>query len=110
MEARESEVDTPDGGWKPEVMNDLLGEDTANGDDFGGNRASGLDIRAISRGVSTLLLIAIATAFAVQNSESVEVSFLTWDFSLSKILLMVASALVGIGLWLLVGRLLRRQR
>lgn len=91
-------------------MNDLLGEDTANGDAFGGNRANGLDVRAMARGVSTLLLIAIATAFAVQNSESVEVSFLAWDFSLSLIVLMIGSALVGIGLWLLVGRLLRRQK
>lgn len=91
-------------------MNDLLGEDTANGNDFGGNQASGLDVRAIARGISTVLLIAFATAFAVQNSESVEVSFLTWDFSMSKILLMIVSALVGVLLWLLVSRLLRRQK
>jgi uncharacterized integral membrane protein len=75
-----------------------------------GSESSGLGSRAISRGLATLLLIAFATTFALQNSETVEVTFLAWDFSMSKILLMIASAVVGILLWLLISRLLRRNK
>lgn len=72
--------------------------------------SSGLGSRAIARGIATLLLIAFAVTFALQNSETVEVSFLAWDFSMSKILLMIVSAVVGVVLWWLLSRLLRRNK
>jgi uncharacterized integral membrane protein len=96
-------------GCEPRVMNDFL-EGDASGADVAAEGGSGPDPRAISRGLATLLLIGFATAFAVQNSETVDVSFLAWEFSMSKILLMIVSAVVGILLWKLVARLLRRNR
>ena len=90
-------------------MNDSLDWD-ASGTGVASNEGSGRGGRAIARGLATLLLIGFATAFAVQNSETVDVSFLAWDFTMSKILLMIVSAVVGILLWKLVARLLRRNR
>ena len=69
--------------------------------------SSGPGRRAMARGLATLLLIALATTFAVQNSESVDVEFLSWSFSASKIVIMIASAVVGILVWKLVARLAR---
>ena len=70
---------------------------------------SGPGAAGIMRGVVALALIVLATLFAVQNSESVDVSFLTWDFSVSKILLIVVSALIGAMLTFLIGAIRRRR-
>lgn len=89
-------------------MNDFLDESSLGAEAAASAQPSGPGRRAIARGIITLLLIALATTFAVQNSESVDVTFLTWDFSMSKILLMIVSAVVGALLVKLVGRLARR--
>ncbi len=91
-------------------MDDNQGDLSSNFEGSAESESSGLGSRAISRGLATLLLIAFATTFALQNSETVEVTFLAWDFSMSKILLMIVSAVVGVLLWLLISRLIRRSK
>ncbi len=91
-------------------MDDNDGDIGADFEGLAESASSGLGSRAIARGLATLLLIAFATTFALQNSETVEVTFLAWDFSMSKILLMIVSAVVGVLLWLLISRLLRRSK
>lgn len=70
-----------------------------------------------SRGIEPATLVKTALAavpviafvvFAIQNSDSVEVDFLTWTFSIRQIFLMVLSAVVGIIAWELA-RLMRRR-
>ncbi len=92
------------------VMDDNQGDFSADLESSAAAESSGLGSRAIARGLATLLLIAFATTFALQNSETVEVTFLAWDFSMSKILLMIVSAVVGVLLWLLISRLMRRNK
>jgi len=91
-------------------MDETPGEGTFGSYSADQDDNDGPDARGITRGLVTLLLIGLATAFAVQNSDTVEVTFLSWDFTISKILLMVASALVGVVLWLLLSRLIRRNK
>lgn len=88
-------------------MNETRDEIPIGDESVAAAERSGPDRRAMARGLITLLLIALATTFAVQNSESVDVTFLTWEFSVSKILLMIVSAVVGIVVAKLVGRLVR---
>lgn len=91
-------------------MSDSSGDFSADIEGQAEAVSSGLGSRAIARGLATLLLIAFAVTFALQNSETVEVTFLAWDFSMSKILLMIVSAVVGVMLWWLLSRLMKRSK
>lgn len=91
-------------------MDDNQGDISSDLQGSAESASSGVGSRAMARGLATLLLIAFATTFALQNSETVEVTFLAWDFSMSKILLMILSAVVGVLLWLLISRLMRRNK
>ena len=69
-----------------------------------------LDMRWLLRMGAIVILIGIFAAFALQNSETVEVEFLWWSFETARIILLIGSALVGIAIWELGGFMLRRRR
>jgi uncharacterized integral membrane protein len=54
--------------------------------------------------------IAALLTFMVQNTDDVRVSFLTWHFTTSVWLLILASALVGAVVWFGLGVLRRHRR
>ena len=69
-----------------------------------------LDVRWLLRMGSIVLLIGVFVAFALQNSEAVEVEFLWWSFETPQIILLIGSAVVGIAVWELGGLVRRRRR
>lgn len=69
-----------------------------------------LDLRFLLRAGSIVILLGVFLAFALQNSENVEVEFLWWSFETPQILLLVGSALVGILVWELAGLVRRRRK
>jgi len=69
-----------------------------------------LDVRWLLRMGSIVVLIGVFVAFALQNSENVEVEFLWWSFETSQIILLIGSAVVGIAVWELGGLVRRRRR
>jgi uncharacterized integral membrane protein len=69
-----------------------------------------LDMRWLLRMGAIVILIGIFAAFALQNSETVEVEFLWWSFETARIILLIGSAVVGIAVWELGGFVLRRRR
>lgn len=57
----------------------------------------------------TLLLIALAAIFIVQNVEVVEIRFLFWTMAMSRALMFVFLVLIGVATgWLLRGHFLHR--
>jgi uncharacterized integral membrane protein len=90
-------------------MDEMNDQATTSADDAQAPAKEGVGARGAARGIVALILIVVATMFAVQNSESVDVSFLAWDFSMSKILLMILSALVGATLTFLLSAVRRRR-
>lgn len=68
-----------------------------------------LDVRWLLRMGGIVLLIGVFVAFALQNSETVEVEFLWWSFETARIILLIGSAVVGIVVWEL-GSFVRRRR
>ena len=68
-----------------------------------------LDVRWLLRMGGIVLLIGVFVAFALQNSETVEVEFLWWSFETARIILLIGSAVVGIAVWEL-GSFVRRRR
>ena len=68
-----------------------------------------LDVRWLLRMGGIVLLIGVFVAFALQNSETVEVEFLWWSFETARIILLIGSAAVGIAVWEL-GSFVRRRR
>ena len=69
-----------------------------------------LDMRWLLRMGAIVILVGIFAAFALQNSETVEVEFLWWSFETARIILLLGSAVVGIAVWELGGFVLRRRR
>ena len=69
-----------------------------------------LDVRWLLRMGGIVLLIGVFVAFALQNSETVEVEFLWWSFETSRIILLIGSAVVGIVVWELASFVRRRRR
>ena len=70
----------------------------------------GIDRSALVKLIVAALLTVAFAIFAAQNTESVEVEFLTLSFSVGKVLLMLISAASGIVVWELVGLLRGRSR
>lgn len=69
-----------------------------------------LDLRWLLRMSAIVILVGIFAAFALQNSETVEVEFLWWSFETAQIFLLIGSALIGIAVWELGSFVLRRRR
>lgn len=69
-----------------------------------------LDVRWLLRMGAIVILIGVFVAFALQNSETVEVEFLWWSFETAHIILLLGSAVVGIAVWELGGLVIRRRR
>ena len=61
--------------------------------------------------IITLILIALATIFIVQNAAVVDLRFLFWTLSLSRSLMFVFLILIGILIgWLLRGHMLKKNK
>ncbi len=56
------------------------------------------------------VLLGLAAAFVVQNSEPIEVELLAWSFRTSQILVLLLAALLGILVWEVVRAILKRDR
>lgn len=69
-----------------------------------------LDLRWLLRMTIIVLLLGAFATFVLQNTESVDVRFLWWDFQASLIILLVGAALVGMLVWGLTGFISRRRR
>ncbi len=69
-----------------------------------------LDVRWLTRMSLIVILLGAFATFVLQNTESVDVEFLWWDFEASLIILLVGSAFVGMLLWGLGGVISRRRR
>lgn len=69
-----------------------------------------LDVRWLIRMSLIVILLGAFATFVLQNTESVDVEFLWWDFEASLIILLVGSAFVGMLVWGLGGVLSRRRR
>lgn len=69
-----------------------------------------MDKALLARLVLGALLVTVFVVFALQNTESATVEFLTWSFELSQFLLMVLSAIVGVVVWALAGAYTRRAK
>jgi uncharacterized integral membrane protein len=54
------------------------------------------------KAIMTLLLVALVAVFAVQNSDDVDIQFLTWSFTTPRALLVVLFLAVGFVLGLIV--------
>lgn len=68
-----------------------------------------------TRSINVKLILALVAVvafvvFALQNADSVSVTFLAWDFQMRLIVLMLLSAVVGVLAWELATRLRRRRR
>ena len=83
----------------------------SDGTSDGGESAAGTprDRKAVLVSFVSLAVIGVFTVFALQNTESVEVDVLTTSFSLSKIVLMLVSAAVGVLIGLIIARRRRRR-
>jgi uncharacterized integral membrane protein len=64
----------------------------------------------IARLVLAATIVAIFIIFAVQNTESVTIEFLSWDFKLSQFLMMVLSAVAGVVIWEFAGVYSKRAK
>ena len=67
----------------------------------------GIGKSTIAKSSTAVLLLAALTTFALQNVGDVDVRFLGWDFAVPLIVVIAASALVGMVAWR-VASLLRR--
>lgn len=57
-----------------------------------------------------LVIAALFITFAIQNGSSVQVEFLSWDFSIRLFFVMVLSAAAGIAIWEFAGAYSRRAK
>lgn len=64
----------------------------------------------LARLVLGAVIVAAFVIFALQNTESATIEFLSWSGELSQFLLMVLSAVAGVVIWSLAGFISRRTR
>jgi|TARA_B110000483_G_C17870951_1_gene417937 uncharacterized integral membrane protein len=69
-----------------------------------------LDKGLVTRLVLAVTIVALFVIFAVQNTESVTIEFLSWDFQLSQFLMMLLSAAAGVLIWGFAGAYSRRAK
>jgi len=62
------------------------------------------------RAVLAIAFLVIFTIFILQNSEIVEITFFFWRFSISRVLLLVASLAVGCLVGIFIGWEIFRRR
>lgn len=72
--------------------------------------SEGIDKSALAKLITAAVLSVLFITFAVQNSAGVDVDFLSWTFELRLIIVILASALVGIVIWEFLGLLRRRRK
>jgi len=68
-----------------------------------------IDVRWLFRMGAIVILLGAFVTFALQNSESIEVEFLSWSFEAPQIILLIGSAIAGIAIWELGGFVRRRR-
>ena len=68
-----------------------------------------VDVRWLFRMGAIVILVGAFITFAVQNSQSIEVEFLSWAFEAPQIILLIGSAIAGIVIWELGGFVRRRR-
>jgi len=68
-----------------------------------------LDVRWLLQMSAIVIILGAFVAFAMQNSETIEVEFLWWSFEAPQIILLVGSAIAGIAIWELGGFVRRRR-
>ncbi len=56
------------------------------------------------RTVITIILLIIFTIFILQNTSVVEIKFLFWELSMSRVLILLGALLIGVLVGLLIGR------
>ncbi|MGD2080676.1 MAG: lipopolysaccharide assembly protein LapA domain-containing protein [Nitrospirota bacterium] len=59
--------------------------------------------KASFRTIAIIVIVFLFTSFMFQNTEVVRITFLFWKFELSRVLLLLASLLVGFLVGLLAG-------
>jgi uncharacterized integral membrane protein len=59
--------------------------------------------KASFRTIAIIVIVFLFTAFMFQNTEVVEITFLFWRFPLSRVLLLLASLMMGFLVGLLAG-------
>ena len=69
-----------------------------------------LDKALVARLVIAATIVALFVIFAVQNTESVTIEFLSWSFQLSQFLMMLLSAAAGVLIWEFAGAYSRRAK
>ena len=69
-----------------------------------------VDTGARAKLIGLILLAAFVGLFVAQNLSGVTVDFLFWSVELPRMILMLASAVLGIAMWELGRFVLRRQR
>ncbi len=69
-----------------------------------------LDKGLVARLVIAATIVALFVVFAVQNTESVTIEFLSWSFELSQFLMMLLSAAAGVLIWEFAGAYSRRAK
>jgi uncharacterized integral membrane protein len=74
-----------------------------------GNHYSNREAPMNTKLIITLVLIALAAIFIVQNAEVVELRFLFWTIAMSRALMFVFLMLIGVGVgWALRGHFLHK--
>lgn len=95
-------------------MNNVDDENLETGTDH--NAALGtefkepMDKALVARLVVGAIIVALFVIFAVQNTASVTIEFLSFSFQLSQFLMMVLSAVAGVLIWEFAGAYSRRAK
>jgi uncharacterized integral membrane protein len=63
------------------------------------------------KAVAGIILVILSTVFALQNTGIVRIKFLFWSFSMSRVLLIIGSVVIGTLVGILLGwEIFRRKR
>jgi uncharacterized integral membrane protein len=92
--------------------NDVRGkqEGGANAMVSGGTGSEAQGRRLTGGAIASLVGVGLLVVFMVQNTESVQLDFLTWSFTWPLWLLTMASAVLGALVWFGVGVMRRHRR
>ena len=55
----------------------------------------GIDVRWVLSRIPLVLVVGLFVAFAVQNSDSAEVRFLSWSFTAPRVVTLIGAAVLG---------------
>lgn len=79
-------------------------------DSHSGGEHREMDASFWRRAIPAIIGVALFAIFVVQNAEPVDVEFLWWSVSTSRIVLLLAAAVAGALIWELLRVLVRRRR